>query len=118
MGKHKVILRVEFEMDEMDGTPEQSAEIAMDLLDESCFRHWFRPSDIEVIDFSRITDGSPTLYGSAEEARDAAIQWQHSFGDTSMSWVEVADWETHFRQVADEFPELRDEFIENGIIGR
>ena len=53
---------------------------------------------------------------TAAEARDAAIQWQHWFGEVSMSWGEVADWGDTFAALAERFPELEDEFRENGII--
>jgi hypothetical protein len=53
---------------------------------------------------------------NAQQATDAAIQWQDMFSDTSMSWGEVADWGNFFEDLAQRFPEVRDEFVENGII--
>lgn len=42
MATHRVELelKVVFIMDEMDGTPEESAEIAMGLVEESIRQHW------------------------------------------------------------------------------
>lgn len=56
----------------------------------------------------------PATITTAAEARDAAIEWQAS--QAPMSWGEIADAQAYFEQLADRFPELRDEFEENGII--
>jgi hypothetical protein len=52
---------------------------------------------------------------SEEQARDLAIEWQHSISQKSMSWGEVLEYETYFSQLADKFPNLKDEFKENAI---
>lgn len=57
---------------------------------------------------------------TADEARDIAMEWQSwltglPFPD-SLSYSEMADWEAYFRLLVRKFPELRDEFKENGII--
>lgn len=64
---------------------------------------------------------------SAEEARDLAINWQSHQEDirygslarmtaSSMSLNEVLEWQDYFEQLAEKFPEVRDEFKENAII--
>jgi hypothetical protein len=53
---------------------------------------------------------------SPDEARDAAINWQSWMSDQTMSWGEVTEWEAYFSWLAARFPELTDEFVENGII--
>ena len=52
----------------------------------------------------------------AGDARAAAMQWQHWMGEVTMTWGELADWQDQFVALADRFPELADEFRENGII--
>ena len=49
MAKHKVVLAVELVMDEMDGTAEQSAEIALDVVQEAIAKHWDAEADVSVI---------------------------------------------------------------------
>lgn len=58
----------------------------------------------------------PRQCSSASEARDVAIDWQHWMNDESLSWGEMAAWGAYFEALADRFPELADEFKENGII--
>lgn len=58
----------------------------------------------------------PTQPKTAEEARDQAIEWQHWQSEQSLSYGEIAEWYAHFTNVADQYPELKEEFIENGII--
>ena len=53
---------------------------------------------------------------TADEARDFAIEWQQRFGEVSMSWSEVYEWQLYFEALVVRFPELADEFRENGII--
>jgi hypothetical protein len=55
---------------------------------------------------------------TAGEARQIAVDWQSAQSAESMSWREVAEWDSYFKQLADKFPELADEFAENGIVGR
>lgn len=55
---------------------------------------------------------------TADEARQKAIDWQSWSSEQAMSWQEVAGWGNYFEELATRFPELREEFAENGIIGR
>lgn len=48
MASHTVTLTVVLHMDEMDGTPEQSAEIAHDLVTEALAEHWDADPEIVV----------------------------------------------------------------------
>lgn len=48
-------------------------------------------------------------------ARDAAVTWQHWQSEQGMSWGKVAEWRAFFTELAERFPELADEFRENGI---
>lgn len=61
----------------------------------------------------RLTGVTPQ---TAAEARDAAIEWQHWMSEQSLSYGELAEWSAYFENIAARFPELRDEFQENGII--
>lgn len=55
---------------------------------------------------------------SAEEATDIAIEWQSWMSAAqNLSMGEFADWEDYFEALAEKFPEVREEFIENAIIG-
>lgn len=51
---HRIVLKLTFTMDEMDGTPEQSAEIAMNLVSEAVERDWFTPDDVEAIEYGEV----------------------------------------------------------------
>lgn len=53
---------------------------------------------------------------SADEARDLAIEWQQWQSEQSLSYGELAEWQGVFTELADRFPELAEEFAENGII--
>lgn len=53
---------------------------------------------------------------TADQARDHAINWSHWMNDQNLSWGEMADWAHHFEELVERFPELADEFKENGII--
>jgi hypothetical protein len=55
-------------------------------------------------------------YQSAAEARDAAITFQHWENDQDFSYGELYSWQCHWETVLLQFPELADEFRENGII--
>ncbi len=59
---------------------------------------------------------SSDMIQSEAEARDYAIEWQHWLSKTSLSYSEVSEWQTYFETLASKFPELKDEFKENGII--
>lgn len=54
-------------------------------------------------------------YLTADEARDAAIEFQHWQSEQSLSYGELLTWQTHWENVLNLFPELTDEFRENGI---
>lgn len=49
MNTHKIQLLVEVTMDEMDGTSEQSAEIAMNLVQELIADSWDANAEVSVI---------------------------------------------------------------------
>ena len=49
-----------------------------------------------------------------EAARQAAIEWQLTFGDNSMSWNELADVCQRFYTLGKRYGILK-EFMENGI---
>lgn len=53
---------------------------------------------------------------TAAEARAHAQEWQHWASTQSLSYQELADWQDHFVGLAQRFPELREEYEENGII--
>jgi len=53
---------------------------------------------------------------TVDEARDHAIDWQQWASNQTMSWQDVAEWAAYFEAIAERFPELKDEFKENGII--
>ena len=53
---------------------------------------------------------------TVEQAREQAIQWQQWQASQSLSWGEALEWQDHFSEVAKQFPELAEEFKENGII--
>lgn len=53
---------------------------------------------------------------TAEEARSIAVEWQHAFADANHSWASLANDGDYFELLAQKFPELRDEFKENGIL--
>lgn len=55
---------------------------------------------------------------TAAEAYDFAVEWQHWMSEQNLSYGDMAEWESYFEGLAERFPELRDEFEENGIIGR
>lgn len=50
------------------------------------------------------------------EASDLAISWQHWFGENSISYGETIYYQNYFLSLVDKFPQLREEFSENGII--
>lgn len=54
---------------------------------------------------------------SADDARTLAIDWQHWQSGQALSYGELSEWERIFTQLASKYPELKEEFIENGIIG-
>lgn len=53
--------------------------------------------------------------GSASEARELAIQWQHWQAEQSLSYSELADYQAYFMRIANKF-NLTEEFKENSII--
>jgi hypothetical protein len=52
---------------------------------------------------------------SKEEARQYAIDWQHWQSEQSLSYGEIAKWQSIFEDLAAKYG-LVDEFVENGII--
>ena len=50
-----------------------------------------------------------------ERVRAAAIEWQHTTANESMSYVELYEWGEYFRKLARRYG-LTAEFVENGII--
>lgn len=53
---------------------------------------------------------------TADEARQHAIDWQNWASTQNLSIGELSDWQEHFENLATTFPEITEEFIENGII--
>ena len=51
-----------------------------------------------------------------EQAKELAIDWQHWQNDQSLSWLESSQWSDFFSQLVEKFPDLNDEFKENGIL--
>lgn len=64
----------------------------------------------------RMAAWTPPSINSADDARNAAIDWQYWQSEQSMSWGEVAEWESYFAAIVARFPELAEEFAENGIV--
>lgn len=58
----------------------------------------------------------PTTPTTQEEARQQATDWQSWQAEQSLSYGAMLDWQNHFNAVAKQYPELTDEFKENGII--
>lgn len=56
-----------------------------------------------------------TVPNTEDEARSAAIDWQHWASEQNLGYGELAEWQNHFERVARTFG-LTDEFRENGII--
>lgn len=59
---------------------------------------------------------TPRECETADEAYDHAVEWQHWASEQNLSYGDMAEWQAHFEALADRFPELRDEFVENAII--
>lgn len=53
---------------------------------------------------------------TAAEARQHAIDWQVWASEQDLSYLELSQWGSYFQELAERFPELKDEFAENGII--
>lgn len=53
---------------------------------------------------------------TADEATDFAIEWQQRCGETPTFYSELYCWQQFFEALVVRFPELADEFRENGII--
>lgn len=52
---------------------------------------------------------------TAADGRDFAIDWQNWVSERDLSYSELAEWGEFFAAIVEEFPELADEFQENGI---
>lgn len=50
------------------------------------------------------------------QASDLAIDWSNWQSEQNLSANDLIEWQMLFQQLADKFPELTDEFEENGII--
>lgn len=53
---------------------------------------------------------------TADGARSFAIDWQGWASEQAMYWSELAEWQAYFEWLAEKYPELKEEFKENGII--
>lgn len=63
-----------------------------------------------------MTGDYPPIDGvvTAEQARDLAVTYSNA-DRAGESWGDVAEASAYFGALAERFPELRDEFEENGI---
>lgn len=63
-----------------------------------------------------------TEVNSAEEARALAIEWQqwvseqNEDDEPTLFLSDLIEWHEYFVKLTERFPELREEFEENGII--
>ena len=55
MSTHTIRLTVTVTMDEMDGSPEQSAEIAQTLVAEAIAESWDAAAEVIVSDYAEVT---------------------------------------------------------------
>lgn len=76
-------------------------------IESDCFGNTLRRPVMTIPPVEQIT--------TEEEARDLAIEWQHSQNDESMSYDEIHSWQSFFGRQVDRFPNLAEEFTENGI---
>ena len=53
---------------------------------------------------------------TADEARNFDIEWQQWVSEQVLSILELSEWQDYFTLLAERFPELKEEFIENAII--
>jgi len=53
---------------------------------------------------------------TADDARHFAIEWQGCASEQDLSYGELAKWYEYFEMLATKWPELREEFVENGIL--
>lgn len=53
---------------------------------------------------------------TAEEAYDLAVSWQLAFDGAELDMLDLSHAQDYFENLADKFPELKDEFKENAII--
>lgn len=56
-----------------------------------------------------------TVIKNKAEARQKAVEWQQWQATQNLSCLELAEWQNYFTTLAEQF-ELKDEFVENGII--
>jgi len=75
------------------------------------------PATAEVTAAKELKKAPYAVLKTAQEARDYAIGWQNWVSQQNLSYGELAEWGAYFEQLAERFPELKDEFVENGIIG-
>jgi hypothetical protein len=50
-----------------------------------------------------------------EQAQTVAIEWQAWMSENSLSFGELAEWQSYFEELGERF-NLTDEFRENGIV--
>jgi len=55
------------------------------------------------------------IINTREEAIDYAIEWQKWVSEQSLYMSELLEWQNVFTELAERF-DLKEEFIENGII--
>jgi hypothetical protein len=65
---------------------------------------------------AQATFSVPDVVNSAAEATDLAIAWQHWMSEQNLSYGEMAEWSSYFEGLAQQFPEVAEEFAENAII--
>lgn len=53
---------------------------------------------------------------TAQQAIDVAIEWSNENDETPLGWGDLARAQNYFEDLADKFPEVREEFEENAII--
>lgn len=51
------------------------------------------------------------------EAQQYAIKWQNWASTQNLSYSELLYWQAIFEDLANKYPDIKDEFMENGIIG-
>ena len=52
---------------------------------------------------------------TVNDARRYAIEWQSWASEQDLSYGELLEWQDYFTKLTEKWPELLDEFKENGI---
>lgn len=78
---------------------------------------WFNetPRIIRVEDMGTHAVYEPKYPETEDEARERAIDWQYDLNNHNYSYEDAMLWSDYFEGLAHKFPNLRDEFRENGI---